>query len=478
MMQGHITHNLMNGAWVNAHSGETIPVDNPSTGAVIGTVPNLSREEVIEAVMAAHHAQPAWAARTAYERAAILLKWQDLILTHKERLAVIMTNENGKPIGESRTEIDGCARAAGWFGGEIKRSYGRIVPSNIPNRQIQVIKQPVGVSGLITPWNFPGNMLMRKMAPALAAGCAVVAKPDHRTPFTALALAELGMQAGLPDGVLNVVTGDASMIGQVFCMHPLVRKISFTGSTTVGKILSQQAAPYLKKLSLELGGNAPFIIFESFDIEEAIEKLLEAKIRNTGQTCVSANRVYVHDSLHDAFVSQLADTLKKIKMGDGHHEDVRLGPLIDENAVTKVSLMVQEAISSGAKCLLGGRKSSLGESFYELTLLTGVKSSMRVACEEIFGPVIAVQKFKTEAEVVQAANNTDYGLIAYMMTHDLSQAHRVAAALESGMVAVNNGMASFTASPFGGVKYSGQGRESGREGLEAFQEIKAITIQL
>ncbi len=468
-------HNLINGTWVGAHDGRVLDVKNPATGQVIGQVPDVSKDQVIRAIEAAHAAQAGWAAMTAYARAEILQRWAELIEANKEQLAQIMVAESGKPITDARLEVK--ATNILWFAEESKRSYGRIIPSNQEQRQIQLIKQPVGVSGLITPWNFPAAMITRKLGAALAAGCACVLKPDHRTPFTALAMAKLAQEAGIPAGVLNVVTGDAAMIGEVLCTHPLVRKISFTGSTRVGKILLQQCAPQIKKLSLELGGNASFIVFESAVLEDAVREAMIAKLRNGGQSCVAANRFYVHETLYDHFVDRLTQEVRSVKQGDGRGEDVRLGTLIDETAITRVDALVQDTVKKGARCVLGGKVSSLGPCFYEPTILTDVTSDMRISREEIFGPVFAIQKFSDEKEVIRRANDTDMGLASYFMTADLAQSQRVAESLECGMVGVNTGFISFAAAPFGGIKHSGQGRESGSEGLEAFQEIKTVTTQ-
>lgn len=470
-----ISHNLINGEWVDAADGHTIAVHNPATGEIVGHVPDVSEEEVIHAITAAHAAQFVWAGMNAHARAEILIRWGQLIDTHKEELAQLMVAECGKPITEALAEVK--ATNIFWFAEEAKRAYGRIIPSNQDHRQIQLIKQPVGVSGLITPWNFPAAMITRKLGAALAAGCAVVLKPDHRTPFTALAMAKLAQEAGLPKGVLNVVTGDAAMIGEVLCTHPLVRKISFTGSTRVGKILLQQCAPHVKKLSLELGGNAPFIVFESAKLDDAVREAMTAKLRNGGQSCVAANRFYIHEKLHDAFVEKVTQELRKVKQGDGRGEDVCVGTLIDDTAVSRVHDLVQDAVKNGARCVMGGKISSLGPCFYEPTLLIDVNSEMRVSREEIFGPVFAIQKFSDEADVIRQANDTDMGLASYFMTENLAQSQRVASALAYGMVGVNTGFMSFTASPFGGIKQSGQGRESGIEGLDAFFEIKTITVQ-
>ena len=469
-----ISKNLINGEWVDATNGATLAVKNPATGEVIGHVPDVSHYRVVEAISAAHAAQPLWAGMTPYARADILLRWGALIDQHNEELAQIMVAECGKPITEARAEVKSTSIA--WFAEEAKRNYGRIIPANVEGRQIQLIKQPVGVSGLITPWNFPAAMITRKLGAALAAGCAVVLKPDHRTPFVALAMAKMAQEAGLPKGVLNVVTGDAAMIGETLCTHPSVRKISFTGSTRVGRILLAQCAPQVKKLSLELGGNAPFIVFDSVSVDDAVREAMTAKLRNGGQSCVAANRFYIHDALHEAFVDKLTQEVRKVKQGDGRGEDIRVGTLIDKKAATKVDELVQDAVKNGAHCVLGGKISALGPCFYEPTILTGVTSEMHISREEIFGPVFAIQTFADEAEALRHANDTDMGLASYFMTRDLAQSHRVAAALEYGMVGVNTGFMSFAATPFGGIKQSGQGRESGAEGLDAFLEIKTVTI--
>lgn len=476
-MSNTVTKNLINGEWVVAASGKTITVTNPFDGSVVGSVPDMAADEVELAINAAYEAQNTWGITTAYYRSELLARWAQLIQDNLEELSLLMTLECGKSLVESRGENLFSIDVLKWFAEEAKRSYGRIVPSNVANRQIQVIKQPVGVSAMITPWNFPGSMITRKAGAALAAGCTVVLKPDHRTPLIALEMAKLAQQAGFPNGVLNVITGDAPMIGQIFCTHPLVKKISFTGSTTVGKILLQQAAPHVKKLSLELGGNAPFIVFPSVSVDEAVAAVMVAKLRNSGQSCVSANRIYVHETMQDAFVMKLKEAVANVKQADGKLPDTQLGTLIDEKAVAKIDALVRDAITNGATCYTGGAVSPLGKCFYQPTILTGVTDTMRIAKEEIFGPVFAIQTFAYEDDVVRRANDSVYGLAAYVMTHDLAQAARMSQALDFGMVGVNAAVISFSASPFGGFKESGQGRESGIEGLQAFQEIKTITIQ-
>lgn len=468
-----IEKSYINGEW--ASGDPTIDVTNPTTGEVIGTIPDLSNAQVERAIQAAHDAFPAWAAKTAYDRAIILRKWCDLIVQHKEVLARIITLESGKPLREGLTEAN--TNNIEWSLEEAKRIYGRTIPSNRDGRDMMTIKQPVGVCGLITPWNFPMAMVTRKAGPALAVGCTVVLKPDHQTPFTALALAKLAAQAGVPSGVFNVVTGDAPRIGKILSTHPLVRKISFTGSTRVGKILMEQASGTMKKLSLELGGNAPFIMFDSADMDVAVASMMEAKMRNTGQTCICPNRVYVQDTIHDAFVERLVTAIKTLKPGNGMDEGVTLGPLINEAGVQKVETLVQRAIDHGAKLIAGGKRHALGGTFYEPTILTDVDPKMSISCEEIFGPVIAIQKFSNEEDVLRLANDSEHGLAGYIMTNDLNQMRRVTQALEVGMVGVNTGLISVACAPFGGVKQSGIGLEGGSEGLDEYLHTKHIAVQ-
>jgi succinate-semialdehyde dehydrogenase/glutarate-semialdehyde dehydrogenase len=472
-----IEKNLLNNQWLKARDGATLDVYNPANGKIIGTIPKMSSSEAAEAIDAAHAAQAKWAWINPYERGKILRTWFDLIVKNKEELAKLMTLESGKPLAESRAEMDYGASFVEWYAEEAKRMYGQTIPSNNTGRDIITIKQPIGVAAMITPWNFPNSMITRKAAPAFAAGCTVILKPDHRTPYSALALGQLALEAGFPEGVFNIVTGDAAEIGQVFTSSPLVRKISFTGSTPVGKLLMEQAASTVKKISLELGGNAPFIVFESVDPDLAITGLLQAKIRNSGQTCICPNRIYVQDKIHDAFVEKLKQAVGDLKIGDGFGEGVRVGPLIDQRGFDKVQRLVSRAIASGAKVILGGEPHELGGTFFQPTILTGITAEMDISCEEIFGPVIAIQKFRDESEVLQLANDTDYGLASYVFTHDLQQAQRVMKALEYGMVGVNTALISFAAAPFGGVKQSGLGREGGIEGIQEYLETKYIALQ-
>ncbi|WP_343592606.1 NAD-dependent succinate-semialdehyde dehydrogenase [Paracidovorax wautersii] len=465
---------LVDGRWI---SGErTIAVTNPATGAVIGQVPRLGQSETREAIAAANRAWPAWRARTAHERSALLARWHALILEHQDDLARIMTAEQGKPLAEARGEIGYAASFIQWFAEEAKRVYGETVPAPIASQRIVVVKEPVGVCAAITPWNFPAAMITRKAGPALAAGCVMVLKPASQTPLTALALVALAERAGIPAGVLSVVTGAAGEVGTELATHPLVRKLSFTGSTEVGRHLMQQTAATVKKVSMELGGNAPFIVFDDADLDAAVEGAIISKFRNAGQTCVCANRLYVHDSVHDAFADKLAAALSALKVGPGDEEGVRIGPLIDEAAVRKVEEHLADATAKGARVLMGGQRHALGRSFFEPTLVVGVTQAMRVAREETFGPMAPIFRFRTEDEVVAMANDTEFGLASYFYARDLGRVWRVAERLEYGMVGVNTGLISNEVAPFGGIKQSGLGREGSRHGIEDYLTIKYINM--
>ncbi|SFE77704.1 NAD-dependent succinate-semialdehyde dehydrogenase [Paracidovorax wautersii] len=465
---------LVDGRWI---SGErTIAVTNPATGAVIGQVPRLGQGETREAIAAANRAWPAWRARTAHERSALLVRWHALILEHQDDLARIMTAEQGKPLAEARGEIGYAASFIQWFAEEAKRVYGETIPAPIASQRIVVVKEPVGVCAAITPWNFPAAMITRKAGPALAAGCVMVVKPASQTPLTALALVALAERAGIPAGVLSVVTGAAGEVGTELATNPLVRKLSFTGSTEVGRHLMQQTAATVKKVSMELGGNAPFIVFDDADLDAAVEGAIVSKFRNAGQTCVCANRLYVHDSVHDAFADKLAAALAALKVGPGDEEGVRIGPLIDEAAVRKVEEHLADATAKGARVLTGGQRHALGRSFFEPTLVVGVTQAMRVAREETFGPMAPIFRFRTEDEVVAMANDTEFGLASYFYARDLGRVWRVAERLEYGMVGVNTGLISNEVAPFGGIKQSGLGREGSRHGIEDYLTIKYINM--
>ncbi len=465
---------LVAGRWI---SGErTIAVTNPATGAAIGHVPRLGQAETREAIEAAHRAWPAWRARTAQERATLLARWHALILEHQDDLARIMTAEQGKPLAEARGEIGYAASFIQWFAEEARRVYGETIPAPVASQRIVVVKEPVGVCAAITPWNFPAAMITRKAGPALAAGCTMVVKPASQTPLTALALAALAERAGIPAGVLSVVTGAAGDVGTELATHPLVRKLSFTGSTEVGRHLMQQTASTVKKVSMELGGNAPFIVFEDADLDAAVEGALVSKFRNAGQTCVCANRLYVQDGVYDAFARKLADAVGALKVGPGDEEGVRIGPLIDEAAVRKVEEHLADAVAQGARVIAGGRRHALGRSFFEPTVVVGVTQAMRVAREETFGPMAPLFRFRTEDEVVAMANDTEFGLASYFYARDLGRVWRVAERLEYGMVGVNTGLISNEVAPFGGVKQSGLGREGSHHGIEDYLVIKYINM--
>jgi succinate-semialdehyde dehydrogenase/glutarate-semialdehyde dehydrogenase len=453
-----------------------IAIRNPATGVLLAQVPNGGAAEATEAVEIAARAQKAWAALTAKQRGAILRKWFDLILAAREDLALIMTSEQGKPLAESRGEIDYAASFIEFYAEEAKRVYGETIPSPWPDARILTLRQPIGVTAAITPWNFPAAMITRKCAPALAAGCACVVKPALETPLTALALGELAIRAGLPPGVLNIVTGDAAAIGKVFCEHPAVRFVGFTGSTPVGKLLMRQAASGVKKVGLELGGNAPFIVFEDADLDAAVAGAMVSKYRNMGQTCVCANRIYVQEGIYDAFAAKLAEAVGKLKIGDGVAEGVQQGPLITLKALDKVEAHIADALAKGARVMVGGHRHELGGNFFQPTVLADVTSAMAVAREETFGPVAPLFRFTDEADVIAQANATQYGLAAYFYARDLGRVFRVAEALEYGMVAVNSGILSTEVAPFGGVKESGVGREGSRHGIEEFVEIKYVLL--
>ena len=466
----------IDGAWQRAAGGKTIEVRNPATGALLGTVPDMGAEETRRAIAVADAALPAWRALTGKERAATLRKWNDLIVAHRDDLALILTVENGKPLFESKGEVTIGAAYVEWFAEEAKRIYGDTIPTPWSDRRIVVIKQPVGVCGAITPWNFPHSMITRKIAPALAAGCTVILKPAAQTPYSALALAELADRAGFPKGVLNIITGDAPAIGAELCANPAVRKISFTGSTEVGRLLMKQAAPTVKKISLELGGNAPFIVFDDADLDAAVEGAMMAKYRNSGQACVSANRLFVQGSVYDAFAQKLSAKVKELKLGSGTDAGVTQGPLIDQHALAKVEEHVADALAAGARALTGATRDALGGTYYQPTVLTGVTPAMKVFREETFGPIAPLFRFETDEEVVELANRTEYGLAAYFYSRDLGRVWRVAEALDYGMVGVNAGLITTEVAPFGGVKQSGLGREGSKYGCEEFVEVKYICM--
>lgn len=466
----------LGGQWVDADSGERIEVTNPATGAVLGTVPNMGADETRRAIEAAQTAFQEWRHRAAKERAVILRRWFDLIMQHQEDLAILMTLEQGKPLAESRGEIAYGASYIEWYGEEAKRAYGDVIPGPGPDRRIVVTKEPIGVCAAITPWNFPSSMITRKAGAALAAGCSIVVKPATQTPYSALALAVLAEEAGVPAGVFSVLTGSASAIGGEMTANPIVRKLSFTGSTEVGRLLMAQCAPQIKKVSLELGGNAPFIVFDDADLDAAVDGAIASKYRNMGQTCVCANRIYVHDAVYDAFAEKLAAAVQQLKVGNGLEEGVLQGPLIDEQAIEKVQAHIEDAVSKGGKIMTGGKPHALGGLFFEPTIITGVTAQMRVATEETFGPLAPLFRFQTDEEVIQQANDTIYGLAAYFYSRDIGRIWRVAEALEYGMVGINSGILSNEAAPFGGVKQSGIGREGSYHGLDDYMVTKYMLM--
>ncbi len=469
----------LDGRWSDADSGARFAVHDPASGAQLAQVADLGAGETRRAIEAAQRALPAWRAKTAKERAAVMRRWFELILAHTEDLALLMSSEQGKPLAEARGEVAYGASFVEWFAEEGKRVYGDIIPSWLPDRRVLVMKQPIGVCAAITPWNFPIAMITRKVSPALAAGCTVVTKPAEATPLCALALAELAERAGFPPGVFNVVTGDAAKapeIGLEMCTNPVVRKLSFTGSTEVGRILMRQSADSVKKLSLELGGNAPFIVFDDADLDAAVEGAIASKYRNAGQTCVCANRIYVQDQVYEAFAAKLAARVAGFKVGPGTEPGVDLGPLIEEAALAKVEAHIADALGQGAKIVLGGRRHARGGLFFEPTILTGVTQAMRVAREETFGPVAPLFRFATEEEAIAMANATEYGLAAYFYARDVGRIFRVAEALETGMVCVNSGALSTEIAPFGGVKQSGLGREGSKYGIDDYLEIKYLCL--
>jgi succinate-semialdehyde dehydrogenase/glutarate-semialdehyde dehydrogenase len=466
----------LDGAWVDADGGATINVDNPATADILGTVPKMGAAETRRAIAAAEAALPAWRAKTAKERAQILRRWFELMMANQEDLAILMTAEQGKPLAESRGEIAYAASFIEWFGEEAKRVYGDVIPGHGADKRIVVLKQPIGVCAAITPWNFPAAMITRKVGPALAAGCTMVLKPASQTPFSALALCELAERAGVPKGVFSCVTGSASEIGGEMTSNPTVRKLTFTGSTEIGKLLLEQCARTVKKTSMELGGNAPFIVFDDADLEGAVKGAIASKYRNAGQTCVCANRILVQDGIYDAFAKRLAEAAGGMKVGNGFAEGAVIGPLIDAKAVKKVEEHVADALAKGAEIVTGGKRHSLGGSFYEPTVLTGATRDMAIFREETFGPVAPLFRFKTEAEAIEMANDTEFGLAAYFYGRDIGRVWRVAEALEYGIVGVNEGIISTEVAPFGGVKESGLGREGSHYGIEDYLEIKYLCL--
>ena len=469
---------FINGEWRDALSSDVITVTNPANGEVLGSVPKMGAEETRDAIQAAHRALPAWRQLTAKERAAILRRWFDLMMANQDDLARLMTLEQGKPLAEAKGEIGYAASFIEWFAEEGKRIYGDTIPGHQADKRLIVIKQPIGVTAAITPWNFPAAMITRKAGPALAAGCTMVLKPASQTPFSALALAELARRAGIPDGVFNVVTGSASAVGNELTGNPLVRKLSFTGSTEIGRQLMAQCAQDIKKVSLELGGNAPFIVFDDADLDKAVEGAMASKFRNAGQTCVCANRLYVQDGVYARFAEKLQQAVEQLHLGDGLQAGVTTGPLIDEKAIAKVQEHIADAVGKGARVITGGKVDSLGGNFFQPTILVDVPDGAKVAKEETFGPLAPLFRFTDEEDVIRQANDTEFGLAAYFYARDLSRVFRVGEALEYGIVGINTGLISNEVAPFGGVKASGLGREGSKYGIEDYLEIKYMCIGL
>lgn len=470
-------HAYVDGQWIHADSGDTMAVTNPADGGVIAHVASVGAAETRRAIDAASRALPGWRGKTAKERATILRRWYDLILAAADDLAVLMTAEQGKPLAEAKGEVSYGAAFIEWYAEEGKRTYGEIIPENAPGRRILATREPIGVVAAITPWNFPNAMITRKCAPALAAGCTVVVKPGEDTPLSALALAELAARAGIPAGVFNVLpTADYVAVGGELTANPVVRKLSFTGSTEVGKLLMKQCADTMKKVSFELGGNAPFIVFDDADLDAAVAGAMASKYRNTGQTCVCANRILVQDGVYDAFAAKLAEAVGKMVVGPGLAGETQQGPLINQQAVEKVERHVADAVEKGATVLMGGKRHALGGTFYEPTILTNVTADMACAREETFGPVAPLFRFKDEAEAIRMANDTQFGLAAYFYSRDVGRCFRVSAALEYGIVGVNEGIISTEVAPFGGVKESGIGREGARQGIEEYLEVKYVCM--
>jgi len=467
---------FIDGQWLEAEQNKSFAVINPATGETIAHVPSVSEQQVVKAVEAADQALQSWKQTTAKERSILLKKWYQLMIEHQEDLAIILSTEQGKPMTESRGEILYGASFIEWFAEEAKRTYGDVIPHDKQGRRLLVIRQPVGVVAAITPWNFPNAMITRKVGPALAAGCTVVIKPASETPLSALALAALAEEAGIPKGVINVVTGSAREIGGILTQHPLVRKVSFTGSTAIGKLLMQQCSSTMKKISMELGGNAPFIVFEDADLDKAVEGAIASKFRNSGQTCVCTNRILVQNSIYDTFVEKLAAAVAKLKVAPAFEPGAEQGPLINEKAVEKVQQHIDDATSKGAKVIYGGQRHQLGQTFFEPTVLTDVTPDMQVAQDETFGPLAPVFRFTEEAEAIRMANDTEFGLASYIYTQNLSRAWRVSEALEYGMVGINEGLISTEVAPFGGIKESGCGREGSKYGIEDYQELKYLCM--
>ncbi len=466
----------INGQWVEADNKATISVNNPATGQLIGTVPNMGAAETRRAIDFANQALPAWRSKTAKERAKILRKWFDLIMLNQEPLAQLMTAEQGKPLDESRGEIAYGASFIEWFGEEAKRLYGETIPGHAPDKRLIVIKQAIGVCAAITPWNFPSAMITRKVGPALAAGCTIVLKPASQTPFSALALCQLAEEAGIPPGVFSCVTGSAVAIGGELSSNPIVKKLSFTGSTEIGKLLLAQCATTVKKVSMELGGNAPFIVFDDADIDAAVKGAIISKYRNAGQTCVCANRIMVQDSIYDTFIEKFTKAVSALKVGNVSELGTVVGPLIDDKALAKVEEQVNDAVKKGGKVVIGGKRHALGGSFYEPTVVSGATKDMLAFREETFGPLAPIFKFSSEAEAIVMANDTQFGLAAYFYSQNIGRIWRVAEALEYGMVGINEGIISNEVAPFGGVKESGLGREGSQHGIEDYLELKYLCI--